>query len=74
MIEVLSPIDHDGAAFGPLETRHCSQNASGNTSPGFRATCFCGSLRESETQKVPRAFYEGLTYTVCCTAKWLKSS
>jgi hypothetical protein len=35
---------------------------------------FCGSLRESETEKVLRAFIEGLTDTVCYTTKWLKSS
>jgi hypothetical protein len=31
-------------------------------------------LRETDTQKVPRAFIEHLTDAVCYTAKWLKSS
>jgi hypothetical protein len=38
-----------------------------------RAT-FCGSLSESETQKVLRVLVEGLTDAVCYTANWLKSS
>jgi hypothetical protein len=35
---------------------------------------FCGSLRQTDMQKVPRAFVEGLTEAVSYTAKWLKSS
>jgi hypothetical protein len=31
-------------------------------------------LRQTDTQKVPRAFVERLTDAVCYTAKWLKSS
>jgi hypothetical protein len=40
----------------------------------LRATCFCGSLRETDPQKVARVFVESLTVAVCYTAKWLKSS
>ena len=32
------------------------------------------SVCRNDTQKVPRAFYEGLTNTVSYTAQWLKSS
>ena len=32
------------------------------------------SLRQTDMQKVPRAFYEGVTEAVSYTAKWLKSS
>ena len=45
MIEVLPPIDHDGAAFGSLEDAPLlSKNASGNTtSPGsFLGRLFAG--------------------------------
>ena len=36
---------------------------------------FCVSMRQSDMQKVPRAFVvEGLTEAVSYTAKWLKSS
>ena len=31
-------------------------------------------MRETDTQKVPRAFVERLTDAMCYTAKWLKSS
>ncbi len=42
-----------------------SQNASSNTSRFLIRATFCGSSRETDTAKVLRAFYEGLTDAVC---------
>jgi hypothetical protein len=44
------------------------------TASSLQGDYFCGSLIETNPQKVPMAFVERLTDAMCYAAKWLKSS
>ena len=72
MIGVYAPTDHVNRAcrlFAPL-----SQHEPSNNCKSFCRATFCGLLRETDPQKVARAFVEVLTNAVCYAAKWLKST
>jgi hypothetical protein len=72
VIGVYASTDHVNRAcrlFAPL-----SQHVPSNNHKSFCRATFCGSLRETDPQKVGRAFVEVLTNAVCYAAKWLKSS
>jgi hypothetical protein len=61
------PTDHNDAVYDP--SPHFSKSTPLPIPPGLlcRET-FCGSLRQTDMQKVPRAFVEGLTEAVSYTA------
>src|SRR5215213_8863366 len=69
---MLTPADHNDAAFA--SSPRFSQNVPSNSCRFFSRATFCVSLSRNNSQKVARAFVEGLTVAVCYTAKWLKSS
>ena len=48
-----------------IPSPHFSLNASSNTSSILIRVTFCGSSRETDTQKVPGAFVESLSDAVC---------